>query len=253
MRAHEEHIPHKETILVPDDGRNQRTLSGTQASRPPLFRQVGHPFQATRADARCSIRGHQHAITTSHPQAFTATPSQQRHTPSQQSPTSRLHSNAIKRQGDHSHIRQGTPILDKAENPILGKAATPILGKVATYATPVSMSCLTSRSINETGSMTHSGPMTFTLPGVRRPDGHRWKAYLCPSSLKTVCPAFSPEFTRATTFDGSDCGAGHKAVLRDPQEVIRAHQGVIRGSQWLIMAHQGSSGVQQRLLSLTEG
>ncbi len=36
MRAHEEHISHKETILVPDEGRNQRPLSGTQASRSPM-------------------------------------------------------------------------------------------------------------------------------------------------------------------------------------------------------------------------
>ena len=225
------------------------------------LRQVGHPYlgkSATPSKPPVPMRAAQSEVISMPSQQAIHKPSQQRHHSNatrlhSKATTSRLHSNAIKRQGDHSHIRQGTPILDKAENPILGKAVTPILGKVATYATPVSMSCLTSRSMNETGSMTHSGPMTFTLPGVRRPDGHRWKAYLCPSSLKTVCPAFSPEFTRATTFDGSDCGAGHKAVLRDPQEVIRAHQGVIRGSQWLIMAHQGSSGVQQRLLSFTEG
>jgi len=48
---------------------------------------------------------------------------------------------------------------------------------------------------------THTpGPTTLTLPGVRRPLGQRWKSYLCPPSPKTVCPAFSPLFTRATTF-----------------------------------------------------
>ena len=101
--------------------------------------------------------------------------------------------------------------------------AAPSSGKAATHATPVSMSCLTSRSINETGSITHSGPMTFTLPGVSRPDGHRWNAYLCPSSLKTVCPAFSPELTRATTFEGSvACDHGSSGG------VIKARQGVIK-------------------------
>ena len=105
--------------------------------------------------------------------------------------------------------------------------ATPSSGKAATHATPVSMSCLTSRSMNETGSITHSGPMTFTLPGVSRPDGHRWNAYLCPSSLKTVCPAFSPELTRATTFEGSvACDHGSSGGS------IKAHQGVIMGSLW---------------------
>ena len=28
--------------------------------------------------------------------------------------------------------------------------------------------------------MTHSGPTTLTLPGVSRPDGHKWKSYLTP-------------------------------------------------------------------------
>jgi hypothetical protein len=92
--------------------------------------------------------------------------------------------------------------------------------------------------MNETGSITHSGPMTFTLPGVRRPDGHRWNAYLCPSSLKTVCPAFSPELTRATTFEGSvACDHGSSGG------VIKARQGVIRGSLGGHAAHHGSSGL----------
>ena len=168
------------------------------------LKQVGHPYKASRsplpnmgdarADARCLIRGHQNAITTSHQNAITTS---HHNKPSHQ----RLHSNAF--------------------------TATPSSGKAATHATPVSMSCLTSRSINETGSITHSGPMTFTLPGVRRPDGHRWNAYLCPSSLKTVCPAFSPELTRATTFEGSvACDHGSSGGS------IKAHQGVIMGSLW---------------------
>jgi hypothetical protein len=100
--------------------------------------------------------------------------------------------------------------------------------------------------------------MTFTLPGVRRPDGHRWNAYLCPSSLKTVCPAFSPELTRATTFEGSvACDHGSSGgVIKARQGVIRgslgghaAHHGssgLIRshhGSSWLLRAHHGSSGL----------
>ena len=187
------------------------------------LRQVGHPCKASRsplpnmgdarADARCLIRGHQNAITTSHQNAITTS---HHNKPSHQ----RLHSNAF--------------------------TATPSSGKAATHATPVSMSCLTSRSINETGSITHSGPMTFTLPGVRRPDGHRWNAYLCPSSLKTVCPAFSPELTRATTFEGSvACDHGSSWVIRGSSGgVIKAHHEVIRGSycsSWLIRGHQGSS------------
>ena len=185
------------------------------------LRQVGHPCKASRsplpnmgdarADARCSIRGHQNAITTSHHNK----PSQQAITrshhrmPSQQAITT-SHQQAITR-SHHSNAF----------------TAAPSSGKAATHATPVSMSCLTSRSINETGSITHSGPMTLTLPGVSRPDGHRWNAYLCPSSLKTVCPAFSPELTRATTFEGSvACDHGSSGGG------IKAHQGVIMGSLW---------------------
>ena len=193
------------------------------------LRQVGHPCKASRsplpnmgdarADARCSIRGHQHPNkpATSH-----------HNKPSQQAITT-SHQNAITR-SHHSNAL----------------TATPSSGKAATHATPVSMSCLTSRSINETGSITHSGPMTFTLPGVSRPDGHRWNAYLCPSSLKTVCPAFSPELTRATTFEGSvACDHGSSWVIRGSSGgVIKAHHEVIRGSycsSWLIRGHQGSS------------
>ncbi len=78
-----------------------------------------------RADERCLIRGHQNAITTSH-----------HNKPSQNAITSSHRSNAF--------------------------TAAPSSGKAATHATAVSMSCLTSRSMNETGSITHSGPMTFT-------------------------------------------------------------------------------------------
>jgi hypothetical protein len=69
------------------------------------------------------------------------------------------------------------------------------------------MSCFTSRVMKETGSITHSGPITFTLPGVSSPEGHRWKSYFTPFSPITVCPAFSPELTRATT-----CTAGCRAI-----------------------------------------
>jgi hypothetical protein len=61
---------------------------------------------------------------------------------------------------------------------------------------------------------------------------------LCPSSLKTVCPAFSPELTRATTFEGSvACDHGSSGG------VIKARQGVIRGSLGGHAAHHGSSGL----------
>ena len=84
-------------------------------------------------------------------------PSQQAsNKPSQQAIT-RSHQNAITRSHHNkpSHQRLHSNAL----------TAAPSSGKAATHATPVSMSCLTSRSMNETGSITHSGPMTFTLPG----------------------------------------------------------------------------------------
>ena len=213
----------------------------------------------------------QQAITTSHHRM----PSQQAITrshhkkpsechlkkPSQQ----RLHSSALKRQGGHSRNARVDELLDFAlhERNWVHHALRPddvhLWGKRRRGER---------LHANETGSITHSGPMTFTLPGVRRPDGHRWNAYLCPSSLKTVCPAFSPELTRATTFEGSvACDHGSSGgVIKARQGVIRGslggHQGVIRGSccsSWLIRAPQVSSGLIRAhqgsagLLTLTEG
>jgi len=40
-------------------------------------------------------------------------------------------------------------------------------------------------------SMTTPLPMTGVQPGVRMPEGRRWRAYLSPS-MTTVCPALLP-------------------------------------------------------------
>mmetsp|Transcript_32108 Transcript_32108/g.73436 ORF Transcript_32108/g.73436 Transcript_32108/m.73436 type:complete len:252 (+) Transcript_32108:1464-2219(+) len=83
------------------------------------------------------------------------------------------------------------------------------------YVTPVRINCEISFSMKDTGSITHSGPIKLILPGVSNPLGHKLKAYFVPSLPKTVWPAFSPLFTRATTFT-SGCVAMASTVLPLP-------------------------------------
>ena len=71
-------------------------------------------------------------------------------------------------------------VLDAAVDELYLTMAIPHYGYTL-YSTPLSMSWLISRCMKDTGSITHSGPTTLTLPGVSRPEGQRWKSYLIPA------------------------------------------------------------------------